>query len=202
MSLPDPKDTLARYLQQAREAVLWKLEGLGEYDARRPLTPSGTNVLGLVQHLASVELGYLGDTFGRPHGERLAWDGEDADANDDLWVAPELSREDVVGLYHRAWAHGAETIAALDLDDTGEVPWWPPERRVVTLHLVLVHLIAETARHAGHLDIVRELIDGATGVRAGATNLPDDGYAWAAHHARVEAAARRAGGLHQNKNVF
>jgi uncharacterized damage-inducible protein DinB len=190
MSLPDPMDTLVRYLQHAREAVLWKLEGLSDYDARRPLTPSGTNVLGLVQHLASVELGYLGDTFGRPHDEHLPWDGDGADHNDDLWVVPSTSREDVVALYRRAWAHGAGTIAALELDDTGEVPWWPPERRVVTLHQVLVHLLAETSRHAGHVDVARELVDGATGLRADVTNLPEDGYDWAAHHARVEAAAR------------
>ncbi|WP_244928391.1 DinB family protein [Nocardioides sp. W7] len=199
---PAPKDTLVRYLQSAREAVLWKLDGLTEYDARRPLTPTGTSVLGLVQHLASVELGYLGDTFARPHGERLPWDSEDADHNDDLWVAPEVSREDVVGLYRRAWAHGAETIAALDLDDTGEVPWWPPERRVVTLHQILVHLIAETARHAGHADIVRELVDGAAGLRADATNLPEGGYDWSAHRDRVDAAAREGARLHQNENVF
>lgn len=190
MTLAAPKDTLVRYLQQAREAVLWKLDGLSEYDARRPLTPTGTNVLGPVQHLAGVELGYLGDTFGRPHGEVLAWAGDDADHHDDLWVLPGTSREDVVGLYRRSWEHGARTIAELDLDDTGEVPWWPAERRVVTLHQVLVHLLVETARHAGHVDVVRELVDGTAGMRADATNLPGEDFDWAAHVARVEDAAR------------
>ena len=62
----DPKADLHSYLQTARDTVLWKLDGLSEYDVRRPLTPTGTNLLGLVKHLATVELGYFGDTFGRP----------------------------------------------------------------------------------------------------------------------------------------
>ena len=74
----DAKADLHHYLQSARDALLWKLEGLSEYDARRPLTPTGTNLLGLVKHTASVELGYLGDTFGRPSNEPLPW--LDADA--------------------------------------------------------------------------------------------------------------------------
>ena len=77
--MPDPKDTLVEYLQSARDAIVWKVEGLSEYDARRPLTPTGTNLLGLVKHLASIELGYFGDTFGRPSGIPLPWHADDAD---------------------------------------------------------------------------------------------------------------------------
>jgi hypothetical protein len=81
-------------------------------------------------------------------------------------------------------------VAALDLDAPGQVPWWPPERRDVTLHRVLVHVIAETHRHAGHADIVRELVDGAAGLLPGVSNLGADGAeARTAHHARVQAAA-------------
>ncbi len=69
MALSQPKADLQRYLQSARDALVWKLEGLSEYDVRRPLTPTGTNILGLVKHAAGVELGYFGDTFGRPFGE-------------------------------------------------------------------------------------------------------------------------------------
>ena len=68
--MTEPKETLVEYLQSARDAMVWKVEGLSEYDARRPMTPTGTNLLGLVKHLASVELGYFGDTFGRPTGSR------------------------------------------------------------------------------------------------------------------------------------
>ncbi|MFI0356895.1 DUF664 domain-containing protein [Actinomadura sp. 9N407] len=73
MTASDPKTDLHFYLQSARDALLWKLEGLTEYDVRRPFTPTGTNILGLVKHAATVELGYLGDTFGRPSGEPLPW---------------------------------------------------------------------------------------------------------------------------------
>ena len=62
----DAKADLLDYLQGARETLLWKLDGLGEYDIRRPLTPTGTNLLGLVKHQAGGELIYFGDVFGRP----------------------------------------------------------------------------------------------------------------------------------------
>ena len=73
MTGSDPKDHLRHYLQIARDALLWKLDGLSEYDVRRPLTPTGTNLLGLVKHVASVEFGYFGDIFGRPSEEPLPW---------------------------------------------------------------------------------------------------------------------------------
>jgi hypothetical protein len=66
MTVTDAKTDLQRYLQDAREALLWKLDGLSEYDIRRPLVPTGTNLLGLIKHQAGVELGYFGDTFGGP----------------------------------------------------------------------------------------------------------------------------------------
>lgn len=191
----DAKQHLHRYLQEGREALLWKLEGLSEYDIRRPMTPTGTNLLGLVKHVASVELGYFGDTFGRPSPVPLPWfDDDDAEPNADLWATPEESREQIVELYHQSWAHCDETIRALPLEATGEVPWWPPERRTVTLHRILVHMIAETHRHAGQADIVRESIDGAAGLRATNSNLPDEDQAWwADYRERLEAAARSAG---------
>ena len=185
------KDVLVRYLQNGREAVLWKLEGLSEYDVRRPLTPTGTNLLGLVKHLASVELGYFVACFGRPMPVELPWHDDDADPNDDMWATPEQSRDDIIGLYHLAWEESAQTFAELELDSEGTVPWWPAERNPVTLQLLLVHMIAETNRHGGHADIVRENIDGAAGLRANVSNLPDDVYDWAAHVARLEEAARR-----------
>ena len=187
MSLADPKKTLVNYLQGAREALLWKLDGLSEYDVRRPMTPTGTNLLGLVKHVASVELGYFGDTFGRPHGEHLAWHADDADPNDDLWVTPGETRQDVVDLYRRAWAHAAETFEALDLDAVGHVAHWGNEE--VTLHQILVHVATETHHHAGHADIVREMIDGAAGFLVASSNLPDDGYDWPAYVAKVQAGA-------------
>jgi uncharacterized damage-inducible protein DinB len=193
MTGSDPKADLHRYLREGRDALLWKLDGLSEYDARRPLVPTGTNLLGLVKHVASVAAGYFGDTFGRPFGEPLPWLADDAEANADMWATAEESREDVVGLYQRAWAHADATIDALALDAVGHVPWWSPDRNEVTLHRILAHMVSETSRHAGQADIVRELIDGAVGLRSANDNLPPgDRTWWDDYHARVEDAARRA----------
>ena len=195
MTDPDPKADLRRYLQVAREAMLWKLDGLSEYDVRRPMVPTGTNLLGLVKHLASVEFGYFGETFGRPFSERLPWLEEGAEPNADMWATPDESRAEIIDLYHRAWAHSDATIGALALDAVGQVPWWPPERREVTLHRILVHMIAETDRHAGQADIVRELIDGATGLRQDNGSLASGDRAWwATYRNQLEVAAREAGG--------
>ncbi len=187
------KAHLQRYLQSGRDAVVWKLDGLGEYDIRRPLVPTGTNLLGLIKHLASVEFGYFGTTFDRPFDESLPWWDDDAEPNADMWATPDESRSDIVDLYRRAWAHSDATIDALDLDAVGSVPWWHADRRQVTLHQILIHVIAETHRHAGHADIVRELIDGAVGLRPGVSNLPDeDPEWWDQYRQRLEDAARRA----------
>jgi hypothetical protein len=189
------KTHLRHYLQSGRDALLWKLEGLDEYDVRRPVVPTGTNLLGLVKHVASVEAGYLGDTFGRPFPEPLPWMDDDAEPNADMWATPDESRESVVGLYRRVWAHSDATIEALDLDAPGTVAWWAPDRNAVTLQRILLHMIAETQRHAGHADLARELIDGAAGLRPGNDNLPDvDSAWWTRHRDRLEQAARTAGG--------
>jgi len=184
-----PKQVLVRYLQTVRESVLWKLEGVSEYDARRALTPTGTNLLGLVKHLASVELGYFVSSFGRELPVPLPWHEDEADDNDDMWATAEESREQVIDLYRLAWQESARTFEELDLDGEGTVPWWPAERNPVTLHTLLVHLIAETNRHVGQMDILREGLDGAVGVRAGVSNLPGDDYDWPAYVAKVQAAA-------------
>ncbi|NNF64021.1 MAG: DinB family protein [Acidimicrobiia bacterium] len=190
MDQAQAKATLRRYLDVARDSLLWKLEGLSEYDVRRPMTLTGSNLLGIVKHVASVENGYLGDVFGRPSGEALPWFTEDAEANADMWVTPEETREDILGLYERTRVHSDATIEALSLDDLGEVPWWPEDHRQVTLHQILVHITTETHRHAGHADIIRELIDGAAGYRRDSSNLPDGDFEWwAGYRAKIEAAA-------------
>ncbi|HYN93296.1 MAG TPA: DinB family protein [Pilimelia sp.] len=191
---PDVKADLHHYLREARAALVWKLDGLSEYDVRRPLPRTGTNLLGLVKHLSGVETLYLGEVFGRPFAERIDWVGPDVPANTDMWADADQSRAQLVGLYGRAGAHADATIAALDLDAVGHVPWWPADGSRPTLHRVLVHLIAETHRHAGHADIVRELIDGSVGLRAGPDNfMPagDDAW-WSAYHDLLERTARRA----------
>ncbi|MFI6034607.1 DinB family protein [Streptomyces sp. NPDC051315] len=194
MSGSDPKAGLLTCLQDARDALVWKLDGLSEYDVRRPVTPTGTNLLGLVKHLAGAEALYFGATYGRPFAGTPLWITGDAEPNADLWARPDETREEIVGLYRKACAHADETIAALPLDAVGRLPG--DEGAELTLHHSLAHMIAETQRHAGHADIVRELLDGATGQRPGGVNTPDgDAVWWKAHRERVERAAREAGGV-------
>lgn len=195
-TLADVLDDLAKpslhdYLRTVREAVLAKLDGLSEYDVRRPLTTTGTNLLGLVKHLASWEARYLGEVFDRPFPELLPrWDDEEAELAD-MWAAEHETRVEIVDRYRRVWEHGDATIDSLSLDARGHVPWWP--RPEVTLFGILVHLLAETSRHAGHADILREELDGAVGTDAGSMAAPGhDATFWVEHRAQVERSARAA----------
>ena len=155
------------------------------------MTPTGTNLLGLVKHVASVELGYFGEVFGRDPGRGLPWYADGAEPDADMWATADESRESVVELHHYSAARTDATIEALPLDAPGEVPWWPAERRAVTLQRILVHMVVETSRHAGHADILRELIDGRAGQYAGDANVPGrTAEEWAAFRARIEEAAR------------
>ena len=191
----DPKATLQRYLRVQRDALLSRLDGLGEREVRWPMTPTGTNLLGLVKHVASVQLGYFAEVFDRPADRALPWFGDDAEVNADMWATPDETRDAIVELHRYSAAHSDATIDALDIDSPGLVPWWPPERRQVTLHQILVHVTVETARHAGHADILRELIDGSAGDAAG--NLPDLApEAWSAYRLRLEEAADEAAARH------
>jgi len=186
------KAVLLACLQQNRDDLLWKLEGLREVDKRRPMTPTGTNLLGLVKHLAGLEYSYLGEVFGRPAPEPLSWvdDGSIWDGAD-MWATPEESSEYIVGLYRRACAHADQTVAAVEITDIGTVPWWPEGRREATLRRLIVRMVGETARHAGHADVVRELIDGSIGGSRDNSNLPFEGdqEQWQAYVARVRDAA-------------
>jgi hypothetical protein len=177
-------------LRWVRQSLLGKAEGLSEYDARRPLTRTGTNVLGLIKHLTLSEARYLGDIVGRPYPEELPrFDDPDFANRDSLWVTERESRADVIDGYQRACRHADATIEALPIDAPGHVPWWPlPE---VTLFNVMVHVLTETSRHAGHADILREQLDSALVVGKATTSDDDDD--WAAHRSRIEAAARAAG---------
>jgi hypothetical protein len=185
------KDELHRKLQDSRDVMLAKLDGLGEYDRRRPLTPTGTNLLGLVKHLAGLEYLYLGEAFGRPAPEVMSWMEDDSVwQGADMWARPEESSGYITGLYQRACAHADATIAALDLTAAGSVAHWPAERRETTLGVLLIRMVAETARHAGHADIIRELIDGKGGPDQDSLDEP----AWREYLAQVRGAADAFGG--------
>ncbi|GGL00347.1 hypothetical protein GCM10007382_20350 [Salinibacterium xinjiangense] len=153
--------------------------------------PSGSNLLGIVKHVASVEAGYFGEIFGRPSPDPMPWFDEGAEPNANMWATAHESREWVIHLYERVWAHSDATIDALGLDAPGLVPWWSEERRNVTLHTMLVHMVTETNRHCGHADILRELIDGSVWHRPQYSNMGEgDAAAYAAHVDRLEAVAK------------
>lgn len=182
------KEYLHNDLREVREVLLWKLDGLSDYDMRRPLTCTGTNLLGLVKHLSNTEARYFGDVFERPFPERLPWWDDDAAFEADKWVTPRETRAEIVDRYRAACAHADATIDALALDAPGHVPWWP--RPNVRLLNVMVHVLAETNRHAGHADILREQIDGEVGSYPNSAALYGRGSAfWAAHRAKIEKAA-------------
>jgi Protein of unknown function (DUF664) len=182
------KEYLRDALRWIREAVIWKLDGLSEYDVRRPLTPTGTNLLGLIKHLATWEARYFGDIFDRPFPEALPrWDDESA-AGTDMWATEHESREEIIDFYRRVWKHSEATIDALPIDAPGYVPWWP--RPDVKLFNIMVHILNETQRHAGHADILREQLDGAVGTDAGNAERGEEGVArWEAKRAEIERVA-------------
>lgn len=185
------KEYLHEDLRWVRQSLLAKLDGLSEYDIRRPLTKTGTNLLGLVKHLTLTEARYLGDIFDRPFPQELPRFDDPGYTNQDyLWVTERESRADIVDGYQRACQHADATIEALPIDAPGFVAWWP--RPEVKLFNVLVHVLTETNRHAGHADILREQLDGAVGAGQVSTSARDDAD-WAAHRSRIERAARNAG---------
>lgn len=183
------KDNLHGRLRRDREALLWKLDGLSEYDARRPLTATGTNLLGLVKHVATVEARYFGEVFDRPSPEPLPrW--QDSDGSDQ-WATADETRDQIIGFYRRTWEHSDATINQLPLDAPGHVPWWPEPYANTNLFAIVVHVLGESIRHAGHADILREGLDGRTGLRAEHEKQIDE-EARAAHRAKIEQAARSA----------
>jgi hypothetical protein len=170
-------------LREMRAVLVWKLDGLAEYDIRRPLTLTGTNLLGLVKHLSVAEARYFGEVFDRPVAEPVPrWD-DMAARGADMWATAYETRAEIVGRYRRVWEHADATINALAIDAPGHVPWWP--RPDVKLFNVLVHMLTETSRHAGHADILREQLDGKVG------NEKDAAF-WANRRAEIERAARAA----------
>ena len=155
------KELLHAHLQISRDVLLWKLEGLSEADQRRPMTGTGTNLLGIVKHLTGVEGAYFCDAFGRERPP-LAWEtDEDSRLGEfsDMYAKPEETAEEIVANYRAATAAADGSIRELDLDATGR----HHTGLTVSLRWMLLVVLLDTARHAGHADIVRELIDGAAG---------------------------------------
>lgn len=187
---PD-KEALLLYLRAARDAVLWKTEGLSERDLRLPRTPTGTNLIGIVKHCLNIEAGYFGPTFGRAvpmADELIPFSAYETDPQVDWYATETETCAGLIDLYRRVGEYVDATVEELPLDTLGRVPWWPPERGEVTLQRIIVHVIQDVSRHAGHADILREGIDGATGLNTRNSNIPD-GVDWPAYVAKLTALA-------------
>jgi len=193
--LSDPKTALHHYLQATRDDLIWKLDGLSEREARLPRTATGNNLLGALKHCLNVEAGYFGPTFGREYprpAELVSMAAFEEDPQADWYAREDETRDGLIDLYRRVAAFADQTIEQLPLDAPGRVQWWRPGRQEVTLHRIIVHVICDLARHAGHADIMREQHDGAIGLRRENTNLPDD-HDWPAYVTRLTTLADRFG---------
>jgi hypothetical protein len=182
---------MKRYLNERRDALITKVEGISERDARMPRTPTGTNLLGIIKHVLNVEAVYLGTTFDRPfpRSELLVSERDfAADPQTDWYATEQETVAGIIDLYRQVIAHGNETIDSLDLDSIGHVPHWGNEE--VTLHEILVHVLLDLAGHGGQADILREEVDGAAGWRKSGDNMPD-AYDWPAYVAKLTAIAER-----------
>ena len=190
----DAKTTAWRYLQSLRETVIWKVDGLPEREQRMPRTPTGTNLLGILKHLAAVEGEYFGPCLGRQWSDApAAWAEPPSEPNADMWATAEESPAQIIDLYRRVTAWADDGIRELPGDHPAHVPWWTDPD--TDLHRLLVHMAVETARHAGQLDILRENLDGSAGLLPAVDNLPDvDAAWWEGHVARLRAVAEAAPG--------
>jgi hypothetical protein len=178
------KDELHESLRSARATNLQKAAGLSEYDLRRPLTPSGTNVLGVLKHLGGMEYGYLGEAFGRSLPREIPGD-EDLWGGADMWARPDESSSYILDWYHQSCTNADETIELLALDSPGFVEHFAEGHQTTALGAMMIRVLNEELRHGGHVDIIRELLDGTGDPRnASVATTERDAYV-----AKVRAAA-------------
>ncbi|MCU1484804.1 MAG: hypothetical protein JWN67_1550 [Actinomycetia bacterium] len=153
----DERDHLVRFLDYARATVVRKVQGVSDEDARQPRTDTGTSIGGLVKHLTWVERGWFRIRF---LGEEVGGPSTDDDPDGDLRVEPGETMADLLADYARACDESRAVLAAHDL---AEQTANPGLRGPVSLEWICFHMIEETARHAGHVDILREQLDGFVG---------------------------------------
>ena len=150
-------ETLNAFLDFHRATLLWKVDGVSDADLRRPMVPSGTSLLGLVKDLADVEQSWFVEVFagGKPRFD--LWRDDDPGAT---WrIEPNESTKQILDLYREVSEDSKKAIAGASLDDLAK----QHRQGDTSLRWIMVHMIEETARHNGHADILREMIDGQTG---------------------------------------
>jgi hypothetical protein len=150
------RESLQASLNRHRDAVVWKLQGLDDTELRQAMLPSGNTLLGLVKHLATWEYIWICRTFGH-QAEQLPVDEGDDYA--DVRIDPGDSTAGILAFYSRARAAADQVIGEVDLDEAGTTMFGD----TVSLRWAVIHILEDTARHAGHIDIMRELIDGMVG---------------------------------------
>ena len=155
-----------------RPIMVWNLAGLTLDQAIRPVVASGTSLLGMIKHLAYVERWWFDDFFA---GNDVEYPWCEGDPDADFRIEDDETIESVVGLYEEAVARSNAISAKAQMDDLS-VRDRNGEHRA--MRWIVAHMIEETARHAGHADIVRELTDGAVGLRVENTNMPSTDPAW------------------------
>jgi len=180
----DEKTLLLVHLKRAQQDLLWKLEGLDDAQLRRPMTKTGTNLIGIVKHLTGVTAEYLCSSFGRER-EYFSWesppDNEELWYGGDMWAQPEEQCADIIAAYKRACAASLESIDAMDLDAVGTHHTGVK----VSLRWMILTILSDTLRHTGHADILRENIDGAVGTNPVLPNTVDDDELWAKFRLRM-----------------
>ncbi len=166
------------------------MDDLDDYQIRHPMTPTGTNLLGVVKHLIGIEAGYLGMCIGYPFAEPLPWITNDqTDApNRDMWATAAESRDYLTELYQRVCKHSDRVLDRVGTDAAATVPWWPETLRLTTSGALLARVVKDTAMHAGQLQVLRELIDGRAG--SDRDSLGDDQW-WRAYTSMLEDIARQ-----------
>ncbi|GAB3791313.1 DinB family protein [Nocardioides ungokensis] len=185
----DQKAIWQRYYKERRDALMSKVEDLSEYEARRPRTPTGTSLIGIIKHVLNVEAVYLGASFERPFpqaDELVSDEAYEADPQADWYATADETTAGIIDLYRRVIAHCEQTVERLELDTVGHVRHWGGKE--VTLHWILVHNFNDLAQHNGQADILREQVDGSAGWRQPGDNVPD-GYDWPAYVAKLNGLA-------------
>lgn len=179
--MDDEKAQLLAHLDEVQRSLLWKVEGLSDADLRRPMTGTGTNLIGIVKHLSGLTYGYLVSAFGRER-EMFPWeDDEELWYGLDMWATPDESTDEIIAAYRRACAAAARTVEELELD----APGTHHSGASVTLRSMILTVLLDTTRHAGHADVVREMLDGRVGSREGDPMSPDDEEYLRMYRARI-----------------